>query len=78
MPATRKSLFCRKNYGELVTDSLAIMNKEGLLIASTNAANLSPKKFQQMIEEAMDQAQVTYQCTQEYRLPSDFAVDPNF
>ena len=50
------------------------MNEEGLLIASTNAANLSQKKFQQMIEEAMDQAQVTYQCIQEYRLPSDFAV----
>lgn len=74
----KKVFSVAKNYGELVTDSLAIMNKEGLLIASTNAANLSPKKFQQMIEEAMDQAQVTYQCTQEYRLPSDFAVDPNF
>ncbi|MUO32453.1 class I SAM-dependent rRNA methyltransferase [Enterococcus gallinarum] len=74
----KKVFSVAKNYGDLVTDSLAIMNKEGLLIASTNAANLSPKKFQQMIEEAMDQAQVTYKCTQEYRLPSDFAVDPNF
>lgn len=74
----KKVFSVAKNYGELVTDSLAIMNEEGLLIASTNAANLSQKKFQQMIEEAMDQAQVTYQCIQEYRLPSDFAVDPNF
>ncbi|WP_291291821.1 class I SAM-dependent rRNA methyltransferase [Enterococcus sp.] len=74
----KKVFSVAKNYGELITDSLAIMNNEGLLIASTNAANLSPKKFQQMIEEAMDQAQVSYQCIQEYRLPSDFAVDPNF
>jgi 23S rRNA (cytosine1962-C5)-methyltransferase len=74
----KKVFSVAKNYGELVTDSLAIMNKEGLLIASTNAANLSPKKFQQIIEDAMNQAEVTYRCIQEYQLPSDFAVDPHF
>ena len=40
----KKVFSVAKNYGELVTDSLAIMNEEGLLIASTNAANLSQKK----------------------------------
>ena len=42
-------------------------------------ANLSQKKFPTNDQEAMEsQHKVTYQCIQEYRLPSDFAVDPNF
>ncbi|STE27785.1 SAM-dependent methyltransferase [Enterococcus faecium] len=40
-----------KDYGELVKDSLDILAEDGILIASTNAANVSIEQFQTMIEE---------------------------
>lgn len=74
----KKVFSVAKNYGELVTDSLAILEDEGLLIASTNAANLPINKFQELIEEALEAAQVSFDCVDTYRLPADFAVDRHF
>lgn len=47
----KKSLSRSKDYGELVKDSLDILAEDGILIASTNAANVSIEQFQTMIEE---------------------------
>nr|WP_269924422.1 class I SAM-dependent rRNA methyltransferase [Enterococcus innesii] len=74
----KKVFSVAKNYGDLVTDSLEILAPDGLLIASTNAANLSSKKFQEMIEASLEKAHVPYECIQSYRLPADFAVDKHF
>ncbi|MGX7132333.1 class I SAM-dependent rRNA methyltransferase [Enterococcus songbeiensis] len=67
-----------KNYGELIEDSLPILTKGGLLIASTNAANLSEKKFKHMIETVFAEKDVSYQLVDTYRLPADFVVAPQF
>ena len=67
-----------KNYGELIEDSVDILSQEGTIIASTNAANVSPKKFQQMIEQAFEKKGVQYERTEAYHLPADFAVDSGF
>ncbi len=74
----KKVFSVAKNYGELVTDSLAILANDGLLIASTNAANLPIGKFQELIEDALNDAHVSFDCLHTYRLPSDFAVDRHF
>lgn len=67
-----------KNYGELVEDSLTILEDDGILIASTNAANLSAKKFKQMIEKVLNEKAAGYQLIDSYRLPADFAVNKGF
>ena len=67
-----------KNYGELIEDSVDILSQEGTIIASTNAANVSGKKFQQMIEQAFENKGVHYERVEAYQLPADFAVDPGF
>jgi 23S rRNA (cytosine1962-C5)-methyltransferase len=67
-----------KNYGELIEDSVDILTKDGVIIASTNAANVSPQRFQQMIEDAFVKKGVDFEKIATYHLPSDFAVYPHF
>lgn len=74
----KKVFTVAKNYGELVADSVAILNEGGLLIASTNAANLTADKFRKIIEDAFQSAGVRGKLLEEYHLPEDFAVDPHF
>jgi len=74
----KKTFSVAKDYGTLVMDALPILNQQGLLIASTNAANVSEKKFRQMIEQGMSQMNRSYKLLKEERLPSDFQVNPAF
>lgn len=67
-----------KDYGELIEDSVAILNNQGIIMASSNAANVSSKKFQSMIETALQNKKVAYKLIKKFHLPSDFAVDPAF
>ncbi|WP_206859087.1 class I SAM-dependent rRNA methyltransferase [Candidatus Enterococcus mangumiae] len=67
-----------KNYGELVRDSLSILADEGVLIASTNAANVSIDQFQAMIEDELISAEYDYQISGVYRLPDDFQTIDSF
>lgn len=67
-----------KNYGELVTQSVALLENRGFLVASTNAANLPRGKFQHMIETSLKEEGVAFNQVAEYGLPADFTVDPAF
>ncbi|MEK7782101.1 MAG: pseudouridine synthase [Verrucomicrobiota bacterium] len=42
-----------KDYGKLVTAALAVLKPDGVLLASTNAAELLPEKFLDQIKEAV-------------------------
>lgn len=68
----KKTFSVAKDYGRLIEESVEILASEGLIIASTNAANLSLKKFKRSIEQALMKKQVTYELTETYRLPADF------
>lgn len=74
----KKVFSVAKNYGDLVKDSVDILEKEGLLIASTNAANISLEKYKKMIIEALEEKQVRYQFKETYQLPSDFKTNKHF
>ncbi|EPI00662.1 hypothetical protein D920_00759 [Enterococcus faecalis 13-SD-W-01] len=67
-----------KNYGELVRDSIDILEDEGILITSANTANLPAEQFQKMIEEEFDKKNVDYVQKAAYRLPADFRTIPAF
>ncbi|MDN6640328.1 MAG: class I SAM-dependent rRNA methyltransferase [Tetragenococcus sp.] len=67
-----------KDYGELIEDSAAILNNQGIIMASSNAANVSSKKFQAMIETALQNQKVDYKLIKKFHLPRDFAVDPDY
>ncbi|MCL2858138.1 MAG: class I SAM-dependent rRNA methyltransferase [Streptococcaceae bacterium] len=74
----KKTFSVAKNYGELIEESIDILEKEGMIIASTNAANVSAQRFQQMIEEALQDKRVSYEIFRRESLPKDFRVNKNF
>lgn len=75
----KKKIFrVAKDYGELIEDSVAVLSNKGTIIASTNAANLAPKKFQSMIETALQNKNVSYELTKKFDLPKDYTVNSAF
>ena len=62
-----------KDYHKLISQSLEILNPEGIIIASTNAANVSRQKFTEQIDKGF--AGRGYQILNKYGLPVDFAYN---
>ena len=62
-----------KDYHKLISQSLEILNPGGIIIASTNAANVSRQKFIEQIDKGF--AGRSYQILNKYGLPADFAYN---
>lgn len=62
-----------KDYHKLISQSLDILNPNGIIIASTNAANVSVEKFRQQIEKGFGSKKHRY--IADYRLPADFTIN---
>ena len=62
-----------KDYHKLISQSLEILNPGGIIIASTNAANVSHQKFTEQIDKGF--AGRGYQILNKYGLPADFAYN---
>ena len=62
-----------KDYHKLISQSLEILNPGGMIIASTNAANVSRQKFTEQIDKGF--AGRNYQILNKYGLPADFAYN---
>lgn len=74
---TKKRVFSvSKNYGELLADAIKITAKNGRIVVSTNAANISKKQFEKMIHQTFEKEQVQYRIEQRFSLPEDFVVQP--
>ena len=62
-----------KDYHKLIKESLEILNPRGILIASTNASNVSRAKFKKEIEKGF--AGKRHRYIKEYGLPADFSYN---
>lgn len=62
-----------KDYHKLISQSLEILNPGGIIIANTNAANVSRQKFTEQIDKGF--AGRSYQILNKYGLPADFAYN---
>ena len=62
-----------KDYHKLISQSLEILNLGGIIVASTNAANVSRQKFTEQIDKGF--AGRSYQILNKYGLPADFAYN---
>ncbi|WP_185768935.1 class I SAM-dependent rRNA methyltransferase [Streptococcus mitis] len=62
-----------KDYHKLISQSFEILNPGGIIIASTNAANVSCQKFTEQIDKGF--AGRSYQILNKYGLPADFAYN---
>ena len=57
----------------MISQSLEILNPGGIIIASTNAANVSRQKFTEQIDKGF--AGRRYQILNQYGLPAAFAYN---
>ena len=62
-----------KDYHKLIAQSLEILNPGGIIIASTNAANVSRQKFTEQIDKGF--AGRRYQVLNQHGLPADFVYN---
>ncbi|WP_026691705.1 class I SAM-dependent rRNA methyltransferase [Alteribacter aurantiacus] len=74
----KKTFSAEKDYKDLLKQSIAITEKGGVIVASTNAAKVHMKKFKGFIDQAFKETGHKYTLLEEFTLPKDFAVDPTF
>lgn len=67
-----------KNYPELVKDAIAVTEKNGIIVASTNNASFGMKKFRSFIDKAFQDTNTKYKVLETYGLPKDFRVTREF
>lgn len=74
----KKVFSVAKDYGSLIENSVDILSEKGMILASTNAENLSVTKFRQTIETSLINKGVSFECVQSFRLPSDYTVSKTY
>ena len=61
-----------KDYKDLLKEAIAITEKNGTIVASTNCSTFNMKKFKGFIEAAFKETNGKYKILEEYTLPEDF------
>lgn len=74
----KKVFSVAKDYGRLVSAVLPLLKDGGVLIASTNAANVSLSQYKKMIEGAFKQAGCSFNEKYFDTLPQDFVISPHY
>ncbi|WP_085993551.1 class I SAM-dependent rRNA methyltransferase [Oceanobacillus senegalensis] len=74
----KRTFSTAKDYPSLIKDTIAITEKSGIIVASTNNASFGMKKFKGFIEKGFQETKTKYQILEEYSLPTDFRVDQSY
>jgi 23S rRNA (cytosine1962-C5)-methyltransferase len=61
-----------KDYTGLLQEAIAITEKAGVIIASTNCSTFNMDKFHKFIKEACNKEKRAYEILEQYTLPNDF------
>jgi len=67
-----------KDYVNLLKEVIQITNKNGIIVASTNAANFSMMTFRDFIARAFKELKGRYKVEESFSLPKDFKVSNKF
>ncbi|MBM7605071.1 23S rRNA (cytosine1962-C5)-methyltransferase [Metabacillus crassostreae] len=67
-----------KDYPDLLKQAIAITNKNGVIIASTNCSTFGMNKFKSFIDKAFKESKEKYTILEEYSLPKDFKTSKDF
>ena len=67
-----------KDYVNLLKEVIQITNKNGIIVASTNAANFSMMTFRDFISRAFKELNGRYKVEESFSLPKDFKVSDKF
>ena len=74
----KRTFSASKDYTKLLKEIIAITNKGGVIVASTNAANFGMMKFRTFVDKAFRDLNIKYKIEQSFSLPKDFRVNENF
>ncbi len=74
----KRTFSASKDYTKLLKDIIAITNKGGVIVASTNAANFGMMKFRTFVDKAFRDLGIKYKIEESFSLPKDFRVNENF
>lgn len=67
-----------KDYTDLLVQAIAITEKNGIIVASSNCSTFSMDKFKGFIEKAFKKTSGKYEILEEYSLPNDFKTIREF
>lgn len=67
-----------KDYVKLLKEAIQITNKNGVIVASTNAANFSMMTFSDFVFKAFRELNSKYKVEKSFSLPKDFRVTDKF
>ncbi|MDQ0216266.1 23S rRNA (cytosine1962-C5)-methyltransferase [Oikeobacillus pervagus] len=67
-----------KDYKDLLKETIAITEKNGVIVASTNCSTFDIKKFKGFIDTAFKESNGKYKLLEEFSLPQDFQTTPSF
>ncbi|WP_294963566.1 class I SAM-dependent rRNA methyltransferase [Sulfurimonas sp.] len=67
-----------KDYVKLLKEAIQITNKNGIIVASTNAANFSMMTFSDFVFKAFKELNGKYKVEKSFSLPKDFRVMDKF
>jgi len=74
----KRTFSASRDYTKLLKEVIAITDKNGVIVASTNAANFTMSRFKIFIDKAFKDLNIKYKIEQIYSLPKDFRVSPKF
>lgn len=76
---TKKRTFSvEKDYTELVKEAIEVLAPNGILIASTNSWKISRDDFFEMVSQAFDDENIDAYLMDEYSIPEDYIVNPEY
>ncbi|MDQ0220990.1 class I SAM-dependent rRNA methyltransferase [Peribacillus cavernae] len=76
---SRKFTFsAAKDYKNLLKDTIAITEDNGIIVASTNSSAFDMKKFKGFIDAAFKESNIGYRLIEEFSLPEDFKTISEF
>ncbi|AZB44691.1 class I SAM-dependent rRNA methyltransferase [Bacillus sp. FJAT-42376] len=67
-----------KDYKNLLKDTISLTANNGVIVASTNASNVSDEKFKGFIDQAFKETGISYSLLENYHLPEDFRTIPQY
>lgn len=74
----KRTFSAAKDYTLLLEKALSVTAPNGIIVASTNAANVERRRFKQFVDQACTAKNCSYELLEEHRLPEDFATSPAY
>ena len=74
----KRTFSAAKDYASLLEEVIQLTKPKGIIVASTNASNVTTEKFKGFIEEAFKNQNKSYTIEETFALPDDFKINPEF